>query len=48
MEKIGNYIAGILCESLVLSKRKAFENIAKVGTLEDSDTIYTLGDEFNE
>lgn len=43
-KNIGDYIAGILCENLHLSKIKAYFSIKNVGTTKDSDTIYTIED----
>lgn len=44
----GEYIAGILCESLTLSKKRAAESIKSAGTPSDTSTLYTIGDEYNE
>jgi len=45
--EIGDYIAGILCESLTQSKIKAADSLRTVGTAKDTDTIYNLGDDIN-
>lgn len=47
-KRTGEFIAGILCENLTLSKKKAAESLKNVGTKQDNDTIYTLGNDFDE
>lgn len=44
LKNINKYIAGILCESLTLSKKKAGESIKNVGSKKDTDIVYSIGD----
>ena len=46
IRKSGEYIAGILCENLTACKKMAQDSIKNVGTVRDSDTIYTIEDIF--
>lgn len=42
LKETGEYIAGILCESLTLSKKQAAKSIENVDTNNDTETVYSL------